>query len=315
MDSLGKLVQGNLSDIWRNETYDFTKWLARKENLELLGDEVGIQITLLQTEADVGIFNVDILAKETISEINIIIENQLEITDHDHLGKVITYASGYDASIIIWIVKDVREEHKIAIDWLNEHTDEEIYFFIVKMELWKINDSPYAPKFHIISEPNDWAKGIKKSVKETELSETQLLQLEYWKKFKEYGLDKNTRFKLRNARPQHWFDIAIGNSESLISLTVNTREDLIACELYLYENNELFDYLYDKKAEIEAEIGAELDWLELRTKKASRIKLAKEAQIQDTNKWNESFEWMFNYAEKFYDVFSRYILLPIKNEV
>ncbi len=230
----------------------------------------------------------------------------MEITDHDHLGKVITYASGFDASIIIWIVKDVREEHKRAIDWLNEHTDEEIYFFIVKMELWKINDSPYAPKFHIISEPNDWAKAIKKSVKETELSETQLLQLEYWKKFKEYGLDKNTRLKLRNAQPRHWFDIAIGNSESQISLTINTREDLIACELYIYENNELFDYLYDKKAEIEAEIGAELDWMELRTKKASRIKLAKGAHIQDTNKWNESFEWMFNYAEKFYDVFSRY---------
>jgi uncharacterized protein DUF4268 len=307
MDSLGKLVQGNLSDIWRSEAFDFTKWLAQKENLELLGDEVGIQITLLQTEANVGNFNVDILAKEIISKRNIIIETQLEITDHNHLGKIITYASGFDASIIIWIVKDVREEHKRAIDWLNEHTDEEICFFIVKMELWKINDSPYAPKFHIISEPNDWAKAIKKSVKETELSETQFLQLEYWKKFKEYGLDKNTRLKLRNAQPQHWFDIAIGNSESQISLTIDAREDSIGCELYLYENNELFGYLYDKKAEIEAEIGAELDWMELRTKKASRIKLAKGAHIQDTNKWNESFEWMFNYAEKFYDVFSRYI--------
>ncbi len=307
MDSLGKLEQGNLREIWKNEALDFTKWLAQKENLEILGDEVGIEITLLQTEANVGNFNVDILAKETITERNIIIENQLEITDHDHLGKIITYASGYDASIIIWIVRDVREEHKRAVDWLNEHTDGDINFFIVKMELWKINDSPFAPKFHIISEPNDWAKAIKKSVKESELSDTQLLQLEYWKKFKEYGLDKNTRLKLRNPRPRHWFDIAIGNSESQISLTVNTREDLIACELYIYENDDLFHYLHDKKNEIEEEVGAELDWMDLEGKKASRIKITKGARIQDTNRWNEYFDWLLNYAEKFYDVFSRYI--------
>src|SRR5205085_4728442 len=123
------------------EALDFTNWLAQKENLEALGEEIGVDIKLIKTEANVGKFNVDILAEEENSERKIIIENQLEDTNHDHLGKIITYASGYDAEIIVWIVESTREEHIRAIDWLNEHTDEDIDFFLIKMEIWKISDS------------------------------------------------------------------------------------------------------------------------------------------------------------------------------
>ncbi len=118
---LSKLEKVALREVWKHEALDFTNWLAKPENLELLSDEIGIDITLIQTEASVGDFNVDILAEEENTGKKIIIENQLESTDHDHLGKIITYASGFDAEIIIWIVKGVRDEHKKAIDWLNEH--------------------------------------------------------------------------------------------------------------------------------------------------------------------------------------------------
>ena len=161
--TLGKLKKVDLKNEWKHEAYDFSKWLAQQENLDMLSDEIGIGIQLIEREASVGKFNVDILAQEENSERKIIIENQLETTDHGHLGKIITYAAGYDAEIIIWIVKDVRDEHKKAIEWLNEHTDEKPNFFAIKMELWQIGDSPYAPKFQIISKPNDWAKTIKKS--------------------------------------------------------------------------------------------------------------------------------------------------------
>lgn len=120
---LSKLDKVDLREVWKHEALDFTNWLAKPENLELLSAEIGIDISLIQTEASVGNFNIDILAEEENTGRKIVIENQLESTDHDHLGKIITYASGFDTEIIVWIVKSVRDEHKQAIDWLNEHTE------------------------------------------------------------------------------------------------------------------------------------------------------------------------------------------------
>lgn len=134
MAVLGKLKKIDLREAWKHEALDFTQWLAKDENLALLSEEIGVDINLIETEANVGSFNVDILAEDSNGR-KIVIENQLESTNHDHLGKIITYASGYNAEIIIWIVKDVRNEHKQAIDWLNEHTDEKINFFAIKLEL------------------------------------------------------------------------------------------------------------------------------------------------------------------------------------
>lgn len=307
MINLGKLEMGDLRAVWKNEASDFTTWLSREENLALLNDEIGIDIKLVKTEASVGTFNLDILAEEETSERKIIIENQLEKTDHDHLGKIITYASGYDASIIIWIVKDVRDEHKQAIDWLNDHTDEDTNFFIVKMELWKIGDSPYAPKFHIVSKPNDWAKAIKKSASESELTDTKLLQFEYWTKFKEYASDRNTRLKLRKAYPQHWYEISIGSAKCYMMLTVNTRENLIGCEIWIPESKELFHELLSHKDDIESELGETLDWMELPDRKASRIKISQMANINEVHNWENWFNWMLNQAEKFHNLFGKYI--------
>ena len=129
LNNLGRLKKVDLREIWVHEATSFTRWLSQEENLDHLGDELGISIKLLKTEAEVGGFNVDILAEEEGSARKIIIENQLETTDHDHLGKLITCASGTDANVIIWIFREIREEHRSAIDWLNEHTDENIWFF------------------------------------------------------------------------------------------------------------------------------------------------------------------------------------------
>ncbi|MCG8321136.1 MAG: hypothetical protein MI921_16655 [Cytophagales bacterium] len=118
---LGKLEKIiDLRSVWEHEAKDFTNWLAREQNLDLLSNEIGVNISLIKTEAETGDFSVDILAEEAETGKKIIIENQLERTNHDHLGKIITYASGYEAETVIWIVKEFRNEHKSAIDWLNE---------------------------------------------------------------------------------------------------------------------------------------------------------------------------------------------------
>ena len=270
MAVLGKLKKIDLREAWKHEALDFTQWLAKDENLALLSEEIGVDINLIETEANVGSFNVDILAEDSNGR-KIVIENQLESTNHDHLGQIITYASGYNAEIIIWIVKDVRNEHKQAIDWLNEHTDEKINFFAIKLELWQIDGSPYAPKFQIISKPNEWAKIMKAPI--SSLTERKLKLLDFWTALNEYLNNKNSEINPQKPSSDHWNNISVGTSKAHISLTALAKEKKIGCEFYIPDNKELYFYLIEHKEEIEQIFGQELYWQELKGKKASRIKL------------------------------------------
>ncbi len=303
---LSRLSKVELRDVWGHEAIDFTNWLAQKENLDVLSEEIGIDIKLIKTEASVGKFSVDILAEEEASGRKIIIENQLEDTDHDHLGKIITYASGYDAEIIVWIVKDVRDEHQKAIDWLNEHTDENINFFLIKIELWQIEGSNPAPKFEVMVSPNEWAKAIKISPANGELTDTKLQQLEFWNKFKNYVRENDTRIRLQTPRPQHWYDVSIGSSDCHVALTINSRENLIGSEIYINKNKDLFNFLRERKSEIEKEIGESIEWVDAAV--ASRIKIKKEvSDIFDQAESERYFSWLYEKTALLQNVFGKYL--------
>ena len=291
---LGKLEKiTNLRDVWKNEATDFTKWLAKDNNIKLLSDELGFNITVDETEASTGRYNVDIKAHEEETEKTIIIENQLEMTNHDHLGKVIVYSAGFDADIQIWIVKDVREEHKQAVDWLNEHSDEHINIFLVQIELWKIGNSEIAPKFQIISKPNNWAKAIRKSVSKN-MSNASTIQLNFWEDFKSYCENKKVKFSLIKPLPQHWYNVFIGRSDCHLDLTFNTKKHEVACENY--------------KEEINKQISYDLQWMLLEGKKASRIKLVSDLDVDpDSESWEDAFEWLSSNVELFINVFKKYI--------
>ncbi len=158
--NLGKLEEvQDLRSVWPNEAKDFTPWLS--SNISRLGETLGIDIDVEETESAVGDFNVDIFAVDADTGKKIIIENQLEATDHDHLGKLITYAAGKAADLVIWVVKKARDEHKAAIEWLNNHTTEDIGFILCEIKLYRIGDSAIAPSFVVIEKPNDWAKEMK----------------------------------------------------------------------------------------------------------------------------------------------------------
>ena len=163
-----------LREVWPHEAHDFTKWLAEEQNLATLGMAVGIELELIETESSVGSFNVDIYAQESGTGRKVIIEHQLEDTNHDHLGKVITYAAGKGAEVVIWVVAHARDEHRQAIEWLNQHTDSDFGFFLVEVELWKIGDSLPAPRFGVVEQPNEWTKTVKLS---EGLSETEKVKL------------------------------------------------------------------------------------------------------------------------------------------
>lgn len=308
--NLGKLKKVELREAWKHEASNFTLWLAEEENLTLLGDEIGIDMKLVQTEAAVGSFNVDILAEEENSGRKIIVENQLEATNHDHLGKIITYASGYDAAVIVWVVKDARDEHRQAIDWLNEHTDENIEFYLIRIELWQIADSPFAPKFEIVSKPNDWTKAVRGSTDTRDLTDTKIKQLEFWNRFKDYAKQHQTQLRFQKSGPQHWTNISIGSSDAYISLTINSREGMFGTDLYIPDSKELYRKLFEQKAEIESELGmadGQLLWLELPAKKASRIRLLTKGAFEDQDHWEDYFELLLNDAEKFRSVFGKHI--------
>lgn len=305
--ALGRLKQINLRTYWPNEALDFTKWLSKDSSLALLSNEVGIEITLERTEAPVGAFSVDILAYDSETNSKVVIENQLERTDHDHLGKIITYASGYNAEYIIWIVKDVRDEHKQAVDWLNENTTANVSFFAIKMELWQIGDSAIAPKFHIISKPNNWAKAVKNS-SASPASDLKMLQLNFWSKLKDFLDDSSSSLKTVQPSPQNWYDMSVGKPGTYLSLTINSQKNFLRVGIYIRDNKDLFRRLETQKTEIEATLGFELDWKILEDKRASRIVCEKHGiDFKDASKWTEYLQWFKKNGEDLQAVFTKYL--------
>lgn len=272
MINLGKLKEiKDLRKVWPHEALDFTPWLAEEDNLALLADDVGLEITIDETESSVGDFNVDIYATETGTDRKIIIENQLEDTNHDHLGKLITYASGKSADIVIWVVKRAREEHRSAIEWLNNHTDENIAFFLVEIKLYQIGNSDIAVKFEVVEKPNDWTKEIKRS---TSNSPTLQARYDYWVAFNDYVFRDNEfakQFNKRKASTDHWMTMSVGSSACHISINQIRKDNQIVVEWYISDDKELFHKFHSHKTEIETEMGMKLDWRELPNKKASRI--------------------------------------------
>jgi hypothetical protein len=305
---LSRLSKINPREIWKHEALDFTQWLAREENISVLCEELELNLENVKPEASAGRYNVDLVADDIDSKRKVIIENQLESTDHKHLGQLLTYASAYDASIIIWVVTDYTEEHRQAIDWFNRNISESISFFLVQIEVYRIEDSPPAPKFNIICEPNDWGKTVRGSDAGNEVSAVKLLQKEFWEGLKEYAHAHKTSVNFgRTPKPQHWYNISFGTSRCHIALTLNTQKGYLGCEVYIRNDKALFDNLYKNKDQIEKEVGSVLEWMELPDATASRILLTYSGNPKDKNRWQEYFGWSVSTVEKFAKTFKKYV--------
>lgn len=268
---LGRLKEVDIRELWAHEQYNFSNWLAKEENIELLNETVGLTLTDMDKEVYVGLYRCDLVGVDETTDVKIIIENQLDSTDHDHLGKIITYASGLDANVIIWIVKEAREEHKSAIEWLNNNMSKEISFFLLEIKAYRIGDSLPAPMFKVVEKPNDFIKS-NKSVKDGNLSKTQAERLNFWTEFNRVVTENGKPFNVRKATTDHWYDVAIGTSDAHISITLVNKDGTIGVELYVRDCKDLFDNLYEHKEEIENKLGFNMHWERLDDKKASRIK-------------------------------------------
>lgn len=236
---LDHLKKVELRKVWPHEALDFTKWLSSPANLNMLGKAVGVELELIETESSVGSFNVDIYAQEAGTGRKVIIENQLEETNHDHLGKVIYLCCRKGAQVIVWVVSHARDEHRQAIEWLNEHTDNDFGFFLVEIELWTIGDSKPAPRFNVVEQPNEWTKALRLS---ENLSETERVKLSYWTKYREIA--RSTPNFLKVFSPQkptkdHWFTLRCGTSAYHIALLIDTRHGRTGIEFYVPNDKEI----------------------------------------------------------------------------
>ena len=268
---LGMMKEVDIRSVWAHEQYDFSKWLAEEDNIRKLGQELNLSLTDVETEQFVGSYRCDIISKDELTGKSVLIENQLEQTNHDHLGKIITYASGLDAEVVVWIVAHARSEHASAIEWLNKHTDDDISFFLVEIHAYTIDDSSPAPMFKIIEQPNDFAKTVKAIAQKGELSSAETHRLEFWTQFNDVIDQRGKPFNKRKASSDHWYTVAIGSSQCYISIDLVNKEHRIRVGIWIRDNKELYDKFFDHKEEIEAIAGRQLNWDRLDGKKASTI--------------------------------------------
>jgi hypothetical protein len=304
---LGHLEPVSLRDFWEDEARHFTPWLALPENLKLLGEAIGVELEFEATESRVGIFKADIVAKEVGTDDRVIIENQLGRTDHDHLGKLMTYAAGLGAKTVVWVAATISDDHRRTLDWLNEITGEAFSFFALEIELWKIGDSAPAPKFNLVSRPNDWAKSLTTPDSVGEPTETRLLQLEFWSSLVERGRQRGGSVSFRKPRPQNWYSLAVGRSRFNLSLTASTKLRRIGCELYIRHpvySKKAFALLLSQKVDIEAELGP-LEWQELPHRRDCRIVQYRSGDIEDRSQWPEQQAWLLERLETFKRTFSQ----------
>ena len=307
--TLGRLEKVDLRKIWETEAQHFTPWLAQEDNLSILADTLNMDLELEAQEKNVGPFRADILCKNADDGSWVLIENQLETTDHNHLGQLLTYASGLQAVTIVWIAARFTEEHRAALDWLNDITDDSFRFFGLEVELWRIGESPAAPKFNITSKPNDWTRSISKAAKritESGLTETKLKQQEFWGVLAKLNEEQGSPLRMHKPLPQHWTYVAIGRSGFVLAPTINTREKRLGVELQMSDDNAkpYFHLLAQEKDQIEQEIGSPLEWMELPNRKSSRIILFRNSvDPLDEAQWPELQKWFMEKLTLFDKVF------------
>jgi hypothetical protein len=306
--ALGKIERVDLRAVWNNEATDFTPWLAAQENLDALSEVLGMDLETIAMEQFVGPFRADLLCKDAYTQATVLIENQLEKTNHSHLGQILTYGAGLNVKTIIWIASRFTDEHRAALDWLNEATDEGYSFFGIEIELLRIGNSAPAPQFKIISQPNAWSKNIRETAQHSgELTGAKQQQLAYWTAFKEYVKEAGKPLRLQKPLPQHWTNIAIGRSNFWLCARVNTLAGSISADLNINEKTKAaYQALYSQRADIENEFGSPLIWNELPQKIQSIIGVTNDnADIMKEEDWERQFAWLSEKLEKLDKVFRR----------
>lgn len=308
---LGRIESVDLRKAWPDEAKNFTPWMAEEENLTSLGDTLGLRLELEAVEKQVGPFSADILAKDVLSDKWVLIENQIEVTDHKHLGQILTYAAGLDAPIVVWIARTFREEHRAAIDYLNRISDEDHLFFGIQVELLKIGESAFAPSFSIVAKPNDWSKqsAAAKFAVDDVLTSTQTLYRDYWAALIQKAAMSYPALAARKPYKGNWQTgerIGNGSGFSVDANASFASGSKLRLEAYIsgVAAPQVFERLCERKAEIEHLIGGELSWETLQGhEKRIALYMPGTQNKEDKGQWAEQHDWLLANWPKMTEVF------------
>ena len=309
MRRLGCLERVGLREIWSTEAQDFTPWLAREENLAILGQTLQVELQPEAQEKNVGPFRADILCNNADGGSWVLIENQLERTDHVHLGQLLTYAAGLNAVTICWVAARFTDEHRATLDWLNEITDERFHFFGLEVELWRIGDSEPAPKFNIVSKPNDWSRSVAAMTRpgSAEASPLQRQQYAFWVQLMtRLGAD-GSPVRPKKPQAQGWMQFTVGRADFWLEATLNAQQKWISVDLFMRgaDASAHFQLLREQQDSIEKDLGETLDWRELPNRKSSSLRLSlKGVDPTQDDDWLRQIEWVATTLTRFHNTFA-----------
>ena len=308
MPEFASLESQDVREYWENEARDFTPWLAqqiRAEGVSKLEDALELDLEVIEEEKSVGRYNVDILAEVVDDNRNVVIENQLGSSDHDHLGKSIAYASGVDADIIVWIAPRFYDEHRDAMQWLNENSREGVDLFAIRLEVWRIGESEPAVRLNPVAEPSEWKEKAQRS--NEELTETEELREEFWTAFRDRLEERNTPLSARKPFPDYYYNNPIGKAGFELQFTIKLTENELGVGLVIRDDAEVYWQLAEEREEISQQFDEELTWEEPEEtrsgKERSKIMVTRQANVTDQSQWDEYLEWLIKNGERFHDVF------------
>ena len=303
---LARLSPVDLREVWKNEARDFTPWLAQEENLTLLGDALGMKLEPESTERAVGRFSADILAKDVNSGGTVLIENQLETTDHAHLGQILTYAAGLGALSVVWIARKFTDEHRAALAWLNDISNENIRFFGLEIEVLRIGDSRHAPKFNLAAKPKDWTKETRTQIS---LTPTQQAQFDFWTGFREYAA-KRAHIKPTKPFPQTQMAMAIGRTGFGLSAIASRWDSeggpALRAEFVVdgEKAHSRYEQLQKEQHDIEEAFGEPMEWYAPGDTLKRIIRVGRAVDWTEERQREECYRWLVEKLDKLHEVFS-----------
>jgi len=317
-EQVGHLEAVDVRSVWKHEALDFTPWILN--NADRLSDALGINLELRASEHPIGSFTLDIIGVDLDSGHTVIVENQLERPDHGHLGQLLTYAGGTHPKTIVWISTEFREEHRAALDWLNEQTDEEVNFFGVQISAVRIGNSQPAALFEVVARPNAWEKQVRKSTESNVLTESQERYIRFWNEVFDVVKAKHPDWRSLMRKPVvkvSWVTFSSGLTGLWLAYGfVGPASDRDQCqgvkalrtELYFGSedeqvNAERFQVALENRQRIEEAFGGPLSFEKLPDKKASRISAYMEGAAGDEQRWPEYIEWLIKTQERFRTAF------------
>lgn len=302
--SLGRLTTVPAREVWPHEALDFTPWLLA--NMDVLSDLLGMDLVLEVAEHPVGDFSLDLMGRDEATGQTVIVENQLEVSDHTHLGQILTYAAGTDPTTIVWVAAVFRAEHRAALDWLNDRTDENTRFFGVEIHVVRIGDSEPAPAFRLVAQPNDWGKQVRAATASSgETSDRARAYWDFWEQFR-------TRLKAEQpgwtsstqSTKNSWFSKSAGASGVNFASTF-TRHGL-AVQLVFEDadadvNTARFEVLLARRVELESAFGGPLLWEDLEGRKSARVTsmLDGYCDVTEDASWPAWVDWLIDTEGRF----------------